>query len=386
MKLARALKTCVLKESFSKRRPTPYMGQPDYRIHELNKRLQQRNEESDNLWWDAFATEFFEDDASLTLTFCLEDGPKRYTIARTLIPRYFRSIFEGGVTDLYYVLKYPKESFHNTTITLDCEQALMVTQHGKPMFPNVITEGRLILEFTFDDLMRIRSWHFAIRQHRELIPRSVIALQQDPAMIEQLSKNITRQGLTNYTLNFLRLCVILEPMQELMSRHKAYGLNPRDCLKTTLFQKWQRMVAPPGKESTRPPSKRRKRKASTSNNSNTGNANNRDVPPSGKQKRSPGPPGFSIGSSVPGDVMVVGEPTLMGGEFGDEDERLITRLENNQYEPGGPGHGEDEGGEQKFSTSPAWGGGQGDKKTPPSAVSSAPPPTSVASEPEIKTE
>ena len=44
----------------------------------------------------------------------------------------------------------------------------------------------------------------------------------------------------------LQLCVILEPMQELMSRHKAYGLTPRDCLKTTLFQKWQRMVAPPG--------------------------------------------------------------------------------------------------------------------------------------------
>lgn len=30
--------------------------------------------------------------------------------------------------------------------------------------------------------------------------------------------------------------------------------------------------------------------------------------------------------------MVVGEPSLMGGEFGDEDERLITRLENNQYD------------------------------------------------------
>ncbi len=44
----------------------------------------------------------------------------------------------------------------------------------------------------------------------------------------------------------LQLCVILEPMQELMSRHKAYSLNPRDCLKTTLFQKWQKMVAPPG--------------------------------------------------------------------------------------------------------------------------------------------
>jgi LIM domain-binding protein 1 len=79
-----------------------YFGQPDYRIYELNKRLQQRTEvsihssqildininilypsnpqESDNCWWDSFANEFFEDDAQLTLTFCLEDGPKRYSM------------------------------------------------------------------------------------------------------------------------------------------------------------------------------------------------------------------------------------------------------------------------------------------------------------------
>jgi hypothetical protein len=93
--------------------------------------------ESDNLWWDAFATEFFEDDASLTLAFCLEDGPKRYTIGRTLIPRYFRSIFEGGVTELYYNMKHPKESFHNTSITLDCDQCTMITHHGKPLFTKV---------------------------------------------------------------------------------------------------------------------------------------------------------------------------------------------------------------------------------------------------------
>lgn len=122
--------------------------------------------------------------------------------------------------------------------------------------------------------MRIKSWLFTVRTHRELIPRSVVGMhtQQDPGMLEQLSKNITRQGITNSTLNYLRvsagripkfdistsifffysfqLCVILEPMQELMSRHKAYALSPRDCLKTTLFQKWQRMVAPPGKRGT----------------------------------------------------------------------------------------------------------------------------------------
>lgn len=58
-------------------------------------------------------------------------------IGRTLIPRYFRSIFEGGVTELYYNMKHPKESFHNTSITLDCDQCTMITHHGKPLFTKV---------------------------------------------------------------------------------------------------------------------------------------------------------------------------------------------------------------------------------------------------------
>lgn len=129
-------------------------------------------QDCDNLWWDAFTTEFFEDDAMLTITFCLEDGPKRYSekpfvcgwkhwwmwssllwfhvlvwvwpnpllfsaIGRTLIPRYFRSIFEGGATELFYVLKHPKESFHSNFVSLDCDQCTMVTQNGKPMFTQV---------------------------------------------------------------------------------------------------------------------------------------------------------------------------------------------------------------------------------------------------------
>lgn len=130
--------------------------QPDYKIFEMNKRLQHRNEDSDNLWWDAFANEFFDDEAQVTLTFCLEDGPKRYSklhppssdahlssfyrisaVGRTLIPRFFRSIFEGGVTDLHWELRHSKESFHQNVVSLDCDQATMVTQHGKPMFTKV---------------------------------------------------------------------------------------------------------------------------------------------------------------------------------------------------------------------------------------------------------
>ncbi|RXN23591.1 LIM domain-binding 1-A isoform X1 [Labeo rohita] len=352
-------------------RHTPYGNQTDYRIFELNKRLQNWTEQDcDNLWWDAFTTEFFEDDAMLTITFCLEDGPKRYTIGRTLIPRYFRSIFEGGATELFYVLKHPKESFHNNFVSLDCDQCTMVTQNGKPMFTQVCVEGRLYLEFMFDDMMRIKTWHFSIRQHREVVPRSILAMHaQDPQMLDQLSKNITRCGLSNSTLNYLRLCVILEPMQELMSRHKTYSLSPRDCLKTCLFQKWQRMVAPPAEPARQAPNKRRKRKMSGGSTMSSGGGNNTNN--SNSKKKSPAS-SFALSSQ---DVMVVGEPTLMGGEFGDEDERLITRLENTQFDAA---NGIDD--EDSFNSSPALGtNSPWNSKAPSSQESKNDNPTSQSS-------
>ncbi|RXN21755.1 LIM domain-binding 1-A isoform X1 [Labeo rohita] len=291
-------------------------------------------------------------------------------IGRTLIPRYFRSIFEGGATELFYVLKHPKESFHNNFVSLDCDQCTMVTQNGKPMFTQVCVEGRLYLEFMFDDMMRIKTWHFSIRQHREVVPRSILAMHaQDPQMLDQLSKNITRCGLSNSTLNYLRLCVILEPMQELMSRHKTYSLSPRDCLKTCLFQKWQRMVAPPAEPARQAPNKRRKRKMSGGSTMSSGGGNNTNN--SNSKKKSPAS-SFALSSQ---DVMVVGEPTLMGGEFGDEDERLITRLENTQFDAA---NGIDD--EDSFNSSPALGtNSPWNSKAPSSQESKNDNPTSQSS-------
>lgn len=92
-------------------------------------------------------------------------------------------------------------------------------------------------------------------------------------------------------------------------------------------------------------SKRWKRKGSASNNVATATGNTGI----GNKKKSTTVQNFSLGSQVSchifytliksenvlyfnQNVMVVGEPSLMGGEFGDEDERLITRLENAQFE------------------------------------------------------
>ncbi|KAK2498286.1 hypothetical protein MC885_003687 [Smutsia gigantea] len=155
-------------------------------------------------------------------------------------------------------------------------------------------------------------------------------------------------------------------MQELMSRHKTYNLSPRDCLKTCLFQKWQRMVAPPAEPTRQPTTKRRKRKNSTSSTSNSSAGNNANS--TGSKKKTPAA-NLSLSSQ---DVMVVGEPTLMGGEFGDEDERLITRLENTQYDAA---NGMDD--EEDFNNSPALGNSSPWNSKPPATQESKsenPPP------------
>lgn len=105
-----------------------------------------------------------------------------------------------------------------------------VGSSSPPVFTRVCTEGRLTLEFTYDDLMRIRTWHLAVRQHRELVPRTsaaaaiaaVVMMQQSGTgndsssgpqppngeiVHQQVAKNITRQGITNSTLNYLRVSI-----------------------------------------------------------------------------------------------------------------------------------------------------------------------------------
>lgn len=81
-------------------------------------------------------------------------------------------------------------------------------------------------------MMRIRTWHLAVRQHRELLPRTsaaaavaaVVMMQQQGGtgndtsggpppppnaeiVHQQVAKNITRQGITNSTLNYLRVSI-----------------------------------------------------------------------------------------------------------------------------------------------------------------------------------
>ena len=77
--------------------PPPDLFPPHYffesRLCEMNKRLTHRTDDPDQVaaWWDAFANEFFDDEAQITLRFLGDDGNKQqFSISRTLIPRYYR--------------------------------------------------------------------------------------------------------------------------------------------------------------------------------------------------------------------------------------------------------------------------------------------------------
>ena len=68
-----------------------------------------------------------------------------------------------------------------------------------------------------------------------------------------------------------------------------------------------------------------KRKPSTPTSSSAPNAALQNSSVNKKKNMSPSRPVGNFGLTSQ-DVMVVGEPSLMGGELCDEDERLITRL------------------------------------------------------------
>lgn len=228
-------------------------------------------------------------------------------------------MFEDGVHDFSIRLKRPfVKELPNRTATLECDQCTFITQHGKPGFNKqqlmlypmdplimkenkeiqliVTTEGRLVIEFIQDDhSLRIKTWNFTTTHFQEFTFKNLVAIhaQQDSNMLDQLTKNVTRQGLTNATVNYLKLCALLEPMQLIMSRQKEMdGSSPRDCLKNVLYTKWQTNVCAP-QEQQRPQNKRRKRKSSTPNNASTGGNKKKN-----NAQMSPGTPNFPLATQV----------------------------------------------------------------------------------------
>ena len=364
-------------------RPVPAMGpsahhqgppasQLEFKLNEMNRRLfifsNSGIQDKDYAqWWDAFAHEFFDDDARMSFTIFEEQNPgrsHRYAIGRMLIPRYFRTIFESGVKEMYYVLRaVARESSGGFVVYCECENLLIVTKHEKPFPSEVQTECKLMCEFIFDEACghRVRNWNIEMRQCQEYVLRDPKMLQ-DSETQEKMKNSITITGMTSITLNYLKLCSILEPMQILMSQSKTHNITPKEALKQTLFEyhsKYQQMqrqqqhqqmainamrfkiagaMNPPHQMPPAPVEEPIAKKPRKRTRKTAGNAGGQGTGSKKKNTSSPAPNAANFqGTShypVPyQDVMVVGEPSMMGGDYGEEDERTISRVENTQYDP-----------------------------------------------------
>lgn len=366
------------------------------------------------MWYDSFVHEFFDDNAKLNIRNVQEENVvKNYSLSRALIPRFFRSFSEDECTELNFqihrgqIVNISNASAHQQLIQYESDMCTMNCKIGRPMFAKLCVEGTLILECVLEssmpqapgslllDTIRIKNFTFVLKRHQELIPRSAFCALRD-TQLDKLSANLTKTGLGANTMKYLKLCSVVDPMHELIIRHKLSNQSPRDCLKAWAVQRMnvgrqmslsmaspnampapnammfqrssnviqseemmtknEKTMAPaPPVENAKSAAKRRKRKPSP--NSCSPNEAIVKKEPNAKAKKtnsaaamaaaaavnqSSTSPVFNFnqgtGYATPsqqqqlGDVMVVGEPSLMGGDFGEEDERLITRLENNQFD------------------------------------------------------
>uniref|UniRef100_A0A0N4ZJY1 LID domain-containing protein n=1 Tax=Parastrongyloides trichosuri TaxID=131310 RepID=A0A0N4ZJY1_PARTI len=379
--------------------PQHQMNQPlnlEIKLHEMNRRLcyfptANIPEQDWGAWFNAFAFEFFDDGGKIQLHLYDENlPPQKYSFGRAVIPKFFKSLFEGGIREMYIAPRLPcREGVSNNypLIFLDCDSALLHTKHERPAMLDVQTEIRFIMEFSLDASgYRIRNWTLELK-HCQFFNWKDQSQKNDNMILDKLKLGFAHLGLNQHALNTIKMASILEPMQVLFHVNKNQGVQPKECvghvvmhffLKKQQEQRMQEqrmaqqragmppygpggmpphmMMGPRPEEPAPPPKKTRKRNkrtaaaasGTTTDPSESGAKKKSDGGSSGNKSNNPinnnliipttTPNGSQAGQVSYNDLMVVGEPTVMGGDYGSGDERKISRVENNPININDPSH------------------------------------------------
>jgi hypothetical protein len=266
--------------------PPPSIPQPpflEFRLQEMNRRLyqfhsqfyQQAPCESHEQWWDAFSQEFFDELGSMSLCmqeYSAEQGGfvlKRYSISRHFIPRFFRSLFTNGISQLHFVLRSPAQEMveqHRIPemfgcCALNCENLLMVTSHERPLQTEVQTECRLFIKFApFNPTSgyRIREWFIELRSCQEFYAKD--GIHPMDGMGDRKLMPITSLGLPLQTMAEMRMWQMMDQMQPIVDRVKETNETPQVALQQLVAERLeierQRMaasIAASGAHSTQTP-------------------------------------------------------------------------------------------------------------------------------------
>ncbi|KAI6188084.1 LIM interaction domain (LID) domain-containing protein [Aphelenchoides besseyi] len=372
--------------------PIPMSGQysapvaPPYleaRFQEMNHRISAffhnrtiLSENDVHQWFDAFSYEFFDDKAAITITMPDRVPESKYFLNRTLIPRFFRSLVENGVSSMMFLCspahEYAASNGNMIFPALSCEtfelhSILEITTRVK-----VRAAGRVFIEFTpYDEVFgyRIKNWIMQLHTAEETC--QISEEEMDSETLRQKRQGFTICGLPLGTIGFLKMCTVIVPMQRLMLWCKEsmnQNVKPKEALKAVVFEDFNRRnrqpmpnpavgiingghgaVLPEETTTKAKPQRKRTRKNANNNTNGTASASGGSKKTKANANANPmsnGPPMSSTmanQSSFPvnpnfnhmgytHEVLVVSEPSLMGNEFGESDERAISRVENAQYD------------------------------------------------------
>ncbi|XP_067935009.1 LIM domain-binding protein 2-like isoform X2 [Watersipora subatra] len=354
------------------RPPAPvYAPSLEHKIHEINRRLQERPDFNSQWWWDGFAMEFFDDTATMLISFCTPtDGEKHFTIGRAMIPQYFSSIFDGGVTEMHFTFSNCQQYLSHSGPVLECNNVLTTTQYLQPSFARVLVDSRMSLQCTFDERARILSWSQYLLRQKEYVPREMISIRvQESGSVESLLSNFTLLGINSCTLNFLNVSAISDSVRTDVDGNTPYQLLPNDRLSNWPASETDQVAPtcmmahsmptqvmnPAMAEFTQSPVLSTNTDSATSSERfcltkspkpakkpkrlrKTATTKDTSITPPRKPSKTAPINNISSPITTPAlaqptlpvhqDVMIVGEPIMMGGDLGDKDERRITRLEN----------------------------------------------------------
>ncbi|CAG8473013.1 11706_t:CDS:2 [Ambispora leptoticha] len=178
------------------------------------------HQKTDIHYWKVFAQFFFADDVYMKYTLCKErtDNPQEgrtFELKYAVIPRFYHTFFESGVTSIQLILGSPKEQDMGNGCQLDCPKASMV-----------VHSGHLIV--MFNQQTKISSFEFRTKNFTEYIPRSHVARHM-PNGVE--SSVVCEYGIPHRTFRCLDLAECSDIMQGVMTECVQKRIGPMQAFR-----------------------------------------------------------------------------------------------------------------------------------------------------------
>ncbi|CAG8704077.1 7_t:CDS:2, partial [Acaulospora morrowiae] len=184
--------------------------------------------------WVEFTKIFFDENTSMNYN----SGSRKFEIKYQLIPRFYQTFFESGVTKIQLILGITQESIqHNNGILVECKSASIMYHYENGM--QVVETGRLSVTFVN---MKITNFEFEAEKYTEYVPRQLL----NEFITNSQENLINGHGIPHKTMRCLEVGEGVDYMQEVMTvTINNPNIGPLEALRIIASQNSNPNVAAP---------------------------------------------------------------------------------------------------------------------------------------------